>query len=44
MTSWSDKGGNNMTKPYVNCKKKTCPKVCYPKRDYLRALRKEGRG
>lgn len=30
-----------MTNQCENCKKKTCPKVCYPKRDYLRAVRKE---
>lgn len=29
--------------PCDNCKKKpNCPKVCYPKRDYLRALKKIG--
>lgn len=32
-----------MTNPCENCKKKTCPKVCYPKRDYLRALKKARR-
>lgn len=30
--------------PCQNCKRKTnCPSVCYPKRDYERAVKKERR-
>lgn len=32
-----------MTNPCEKCKKKpNCPRVCYPRRDYERAIRKKG--
>ena len=34
-----------MTNPCTNCKRKpNCPRVCYPRRDYERALKKKGKG
>ncbi len=33
-----------MTNPCEKCKKKpNCPRVCYPRRDYERAIRKKGK-
>lgn len=31
-----------MTDPCSRCKRTECPAVCYPKQDYIRALRKQG--
>ena len=32
-----------MTNPCDKCKRINCPEVCYPKRDYLKALQKQER-
>ena len=35
---------NRPRSPCLSCgKKPNCPAVCYPRRDYLRALKKAGR-
>lgn len=29
--------------PCTNCKRTSCPQICYPERDYLRSVRKQKR-
>lgn len=31
-----------ITNPCNRCKRTACPPVCYPKKDYQRAMRKKG--